>query len=305
MPKICYIEKRFSQDKLKLISIANQIAEHYAAQGFDLTLRQLYYQFVARAIIPNQQEEYKRLGDLISDARLAGLMDWNHIVDRTRSLRANAHWDHPAKIIESAADSFAMDKWASQKDYVEVWVEKDALVGVVGQTASRLDVPYFSCRGYTSQSEMWIAAQRILRAIKSGRTPHIVHLGDHDPSGMDMSRDILDRLNLFCGQKIHVLRAALNKPQIDQYQPPPNPAKVTDSRFEAYQQKYGDESWELDALDPRTLAGIIERAVSLFRDDATFQEAKAKESRAKGLLRKIRQNWPDIVRFLQTKDDPV
>lgn len=299
MPKICYVQKAFSGFKLDQIKQANQIAEEYARAGFDLTLRQLYYQFVARGFIPNTQESYKRLGDLISDARLAGLMDWNHIVDRTRNLRANSHWDHPADIISSAAATFALDKWSDQAEYVEVWVEKDALVGVVAQASAGLDVPYFSCRGYTSQSEMWAAGQRLARVQKSGRTPHIVHLGDHDPSGIDMSRDIKERLELFTGGKVHVLRAALNMPQVQRYNPPPNPAKVTDSRFESYRQRFGEESWELDALDPRTLSDVIRRAVSQFRDEAKFEARKAKEERAKSLLRTIRDRWSDIVRFLQ------
>lgn len=298
MPKICYIPKSFSADKLEAIRRANQIMEEYARMGFDLTLRQLYYQFVSRAWIPNKQTEYAKLGDLISDARLAGLVDWNHIVDRTRNLQANTHWERPEDILLSAAHSFALDKWKPQKTYVEVWVEKDALLGIVGQTAARLDCPFFSCRGYTSQSEMWGAGQRLLRVIKSGRTPHIIHLGDHDPSGQDMSRDILDRLKLFCGQKVHVLRAALNMLQIQRFNPPPNPAKVTDSRYEAYREKYGEESWELDALDPRTLADIITRAVALYRDDALFEAEKRREGDIRKRLRKLADRWEEISKGL-------
>jgi len=300
VPKICYTPKNFSAFKLDQIKSANLIAEEYAAAGYDLTLRQLYYQFVARDLIPNSQEAYSRMGDLISDARCAGLMDWNHIIDRTRNMRKNSHWDHPRDILESAAATFAMDKWADQSEYVEVWVEKDALVGVVARAAGELDVPYFSCRGYTSQSEMWSAGQRLKQIQEKGRTPHIIHLGDHDPSGIDMSRDIKARLELFSGGKVHVLRAALNMVQVQKHRPPPNPAKVTDSRFEAYRKLYGDSSWELDALDPRTLSDIIRRAVLHFRDEPKFQERKAKEARAKGLLRTIHSRWSDLVRFLQT-----
>ncbi len=108
-----------------------------------------------------------------------------------------------------------------------------------------LDVPYFSCRGYTSQSEMWAAAQRLLGYIWAKQRQHvtILHFGDHDPSGIDMTRDIRERLSLFCGgEGFAVRRIALNMDQVRQYDPPPNPAKLTDTRVDAYLRKYGDDS---------------------------------------------------------------
>lgn len=245
MPRIAYIHKKFGQSSLDAITKANEIMETYADQGYDLTLRQLFYQFVSRRFAPNLDSEYNRLGSLVNDARLAGLIDWDHIVDRTRHLRQNSHWSKPSSIIESAATSYANDKWAGQAYRPELWVEKDALVGVVRGVCERLDVPYFSCRGYTSQSEMWSAAQRLLAHRKSGQMPYIIHLGDHDPSGKDMTRDIQDRLELFMGDSIQVNRIALNWDQIEQYNPPPNPAKITDSRALAYIAEFGSESWEL------------------------------------------------------------
>ena len=160
------------------------IAE-YAAQGYDLTLRQLYYQFVSRDLLPNRQSEYKRLGDIINDARLAGLVDWEAIVDRTRNIRALSHWSDPASIVKAAANSFAVDKWADQPKRVEVWIEKDALVGVFEPVCEELDVPLFSCRGYTSQSEVWGAAQRLEKYLMADQEVVILHIGDHDPSGLD------------------------------------------------------------------------------------------------------------------------
>lgn len=152
--KICYQNKNFSQSSLSVIRQANAIIEDYESQGYDLTLRQLYYRFVSKGLIPNKDTEYKKLGSIINDARLAGLIDWNRITDRTRNLRQNSHWDSPQSIVETCSRQFQFDKWKDQKEYVEVWVEKDALVGILEQACEPLDVPYFSCRGYTSQSEM-------------------------------------------------------------------------------------------------------------------------------------------------------
>jgi len=114
MPKIKYVDHRFSPETRLVIEQANRIITDYQRQGYDLTLRQLYYQFVSRDLIPNSDREYKRLGSVINDARLAGLIDWYAITDRTRNLRSVAHWGAPSDVIESAAASFRMDKWANQ-----------------------------------------------------------------------------------------------------------------------------------------------------------------------------------------------
>lgn len=114
MPLICYTPKNFGAAALRKIEICNDIIEEYAAQGFDLTLRQLYYQMVARDYIPNNLKEYKNLGVLVSDARLAGYIDWERIVDRVRSLEKRSAWDNPAQIINSAKNSFHIDYWKNQ-----------------------------------------------------------------------------------------------------------------------------------------------------------------------------------------------
>ena len=210
MPRIQYIEKNFGEKAMDTIGHANDIIAEYAAQGFALTLRQLYYQFVSRVLIPNTFRSYKRLGTIISDARLAGLIDWDSIQDRTRNLQKNSHWNGPEHIIRSAAAGYRIDKWASQRCHVEVWIEKDALLGVIEDVCRRNDVPFFSCRGYNSQSEMWVAAQRMIEKMdgdpsygpEDGQEVIILHLGDHDPSGMDMTRDIQDRMQLFLWKQL-------------------------------------------------------------------------------------------------------
>jgi hypothetical protein len=308
MPKICYSPKNFSAASLNIINKANAIIDEYEKAGYDLTLRQLYYQFVSRDLLPNKSSEYNRLGSIITDARLAGLVDWNSITDRTRYLRKNSHWDNPADIVESAARSYARDKWAVQPNHIEVWIEKDALVGVLAQVCSRLDVPYFSCHGYTSASEMWSAGQRLVRYITNGQQPVILHLGDHDPSGKDMSRDIQDRLTLFLKEDLGLFeneepdfefeRLALNMDQVQQYNPPPNPAKITDSRSTSYIAEYGSSSWELDALDPSILTSLIETAILSFRDAGLWKKEIAKEKEERAELQKVATKWPGVQKYI-------
>lgn len=294
MPRICYQEKNFKPATLERIEQANAIIDSYAAQGFDLTLRQLYYRFVAQAFISNTQREYKKLGSIINDARIAGLIDWDAIVDRTRHIRSLDNWTNAADIVDDAVRWYQLDKWANQETRVEVWIEKDALVGVIEGVCQRNDVSFFSCRGYTSQSAMWRAAQRINGYIDSGQTVRIIHLGDHDPSGIDMTRDIEDRLDLFLTNDGHyrssdwdVDRIALNMDQIRAYSPPPNPTKTTDARAAGYIRRFGHESWELDALEPPVLIALVEYAIRDLRDDEAWEERCTEEEEGRERLREV------------------
>jgi len=295
MSKICYASKRFGSSTLALIDQACSIIDEYSAQGFDLTLRQLYYQFVSRDLLDNKQSEYKRLGSIINDARLAGLIDWDSIVDRTRQLRSLPHWENPGEVVRACAEQFRVDKWEDQEYRIEVWIEKDALVGVIEGVCRELDIPYFSCRGYTSQSEMWAAAQRLIGYSEGGQQTLILHLGDHDPSGLDMSRDIQNRIALFMthhdADLLDFLRIALNRDQVDTYKPPPNPAKLTDSRSDLYIASHGTYSWELDALEPSILAQLIRTEVEALRDDYLWGAKVAVELEGRRKLRAIARDF--------------
>jgi len=295
--RIPYIDKIFRGPSLDIIQKANEICAEYRRQGYDLTLRQLYYQFVARGLIPNSDKSYKRLGSIINDARLSGDLDWNYIVDRTRNLSdPGGGWDDPAQIIEASADQFRYPIWthSGQRFRPEVWVEKEALAGVVAKGCRPHRVPHFSCRGYVSQSEMWRAGRRMKDHLDEGLQPVVIHLGDHDPSGIDMTRDITERLALFAEQEVPVLRIALTMEQIEQYQPPPNPAKLSDSRGADYVEKYGYQSWELDALEPRILTDLIEDALAPYIDEEAFDDTVAQEEAVRQQMTLVATRWDDI-----------
>lgn len=295
MPRIKYQTIRFKPDTTALIQQANAIITEYTAKGFDLTLRQLFYQFVSRDLLANNVKTYKRLGGVVSDARMAGLIDWDAITDRTRNVKEPTTWESPASIVEACARQFSLDKWADQDVRCEVWIEKDALLGVIEGVCQELQVPYFSCRGYTSQSEMWGAGQRLLRHINADREPVVFHLGDHDPSGIDMTRDVRDRLKLFCDADVRVERLALNMDQVRHYNPPPNPMKDGDCRSTGYSRLYGDQSWELDALSPEVLAGLIRTAVEGVRSERLWQAAEARERAARRHLRAVSDRWEELT----------
>lgn len=305
MARIAFREQAFKLSSMAIIDKANEIIAEYQAKGLKLTLRQLYYQFVARAIIANKQQEYKRLGGIINDGRLAGLIDWDAIEDRTRNLVSPASWSSPASIVDACAWSYKTDLWRRQPRRIEVWIEKEALAGVIADICRPLRVPYFACRGYVSQSEMFDAGYgRLGRYLANGQHVTILHLGDHDPSGIDMTRDITDRLSTFSarfrekGSTLTVDRIALNMSQIDQYAPPPNPAKTTDARFEEYMRLYGTESWEIDALDPDVLRTLITDAVEPLIDRQEWDYLAKTEEIEKRQLQNVSKYFNDVERFL-------
>lgn len=274
---IRYQTFNFNTDRTAMIDKVNSIIEKYEADGYILTVRQIYYQFVKNDWIPNQPKSYSLLQNLINDGRLAGLISWTAIEDRERNLMGHRTYQSPAQALRELKETYKLDLWQGQSFRPEVWVEKKALEGVIGRICDELRVDFFACKGYNSQSEQWRAGQRFADYIRRGQRPIVFHLGDHDPSGIDMTRDNRERLEMFCGYPVIVQRIALNMNQIDELKPPPNPAKITDSRAADYIARFGEESWELDALDPQYINNLIREALMQIREEDKWDEMLQKE----------------------------
>lgn len=278
MPRIKYSEYRPNAEARQLIATCSEILDDYELLGYKLTLRQLYYQLVARDIIENSQKSYKRLGEIVSRAREAGMIDWNQIEDRTRRLQSKPHWEDGKDFLESVAPQFNLDLWKGQSVRMMVFVEKEALAQIVEMACRPYDVPFLSNKGYLSASAAWTVGHDHILTHECDRWV-ILHLGDHDPSGVDMTRDIRERVQTFASryeedqaqQKIQIKRIALTMDQVERYNPPPNPAKVTDARFGAYAEQYGDECWELDALQPQVITDLIRDNIRRLLDMKKFK----------------------------------
>lgn len=309
MPLICYRSYKPTEETQRLISQANIIIDEYQAMDLLMTLRQLFYQFVSRDLFANTLNNYNRLKTVMSRARLAGLVDWNNIEDLTRDLQSNPHWDSPGQFMRAVARQYGIDKWEGQDYQPEVWIEKQALLGVIEGPCEDLDVPFCACRGYSSQSEMWRAGMRLVDYIdEHDRIPVILHFGDHDPSGVHMTEDIENRLRLFVEHhtsrhRIRIQRVALTMAQVEQYSPPPNAAKQTDARYADYEAVFGSECWELDALDPPTLIGLVRAAVLDFRNDEIWDARVEQESAEQSELRVVSRNWRRVHRLLEADDE--
>lgn len=281
--KRIFVEHRFSQDRLRVIHEANAIIERYQEQGFTLTLRQLFYQLVSQNLLPNSEHAYKNLGAVISDGRLAGLIDWEAIEDRVRVPWQPPEFENLDQLVEAALASYRLPRWKGQARYVELWVEKDALAGVLRPMASEFHVTLMVNRGYSSQSAMFEAAARF--RTHQGQDCVLLYLGDHDPSGEDMVRDIGARLELF-GVEVEVRKIALTMPQVKHYKPPPNPAKLSDSRTPGYIMRHGASSWEVDALPPEVLQQLIRQHIADLVDKKLMDQQQAQEKKDKQTLRK-------------------
>ena len=291
--KESFLEHDFRPDALAMLEHVNRILDDYAKQGYKLTLRQLYYQMVALDLFPedrkwrwtgtkwvrdpdgtkNAEPNYKWLMGLVADGRLAGLIDWGMIEDRGRELVEESHWDSPAEIVETCAKQFRVDKWESQPCHVEVMVEKQALEGILIPVCKELDIPFTANKGYSSISALYEASKRMLEKAGDGKKLHVIYLGDHDPSGIDMTRDIQDRLNLFSRGEfmVQIHRVALNIDQVRRLNLPESPAKLTDSRSQAYIARFGNSAWELDAIEPRALVRLVRDQVRRLRDESQWK----------------------------------
>jgi hypothetical protein len=284
---------KFQKHSLALIATCDEIVSDYVRQGFRLTIRQLYYQLVARGRIENTVQSYNNVQALMTNARLAGLIDWDAIEDRTRGFIDFASWKSGAEILRACANQYHENMWDEQEARIFVVVEKEALAGVLERVCKKWDCPLLPARGYPSASTLReFANERIMGAT---RQIVVLHLGDHDPSGIDMTRDLVDRLNLFTRDTVDISfqRIALNMDQIEELKPPANPAKQTDARFESYRQLYGDESWELDALSPAYIHELVESNVKRYIDNDVWNNTLARIAEVRARIKKIADNFED------------
>ena len=262
-----------SKSNIERLNQINAIIEEYRLQGYKLTLRQLYYQLVSRDVIPNKTEEYAKLSSILVKGRMAGIVDWEAIEDRIRTPKIPYYAANVADAIDDITRQYRLDRMRNQDVYIEVWVEKDALSGVISRVTNKFHIRLMVNRGYSSATAMHDAAERMIDARGDA---HILYLGDHDPSGMDMVRDIRDRLLEFDAD-VEVDHIALTDEQIAKYNPPPNPAKVTDPRAGKYIAEYGKTSWEVDALTPTVLNALIESKILDLIDYTKYEDILEQE----------------------------
>lgn len=302
---------QWSASTQNLLAHIQRITSAYMKQGITMTLRQLYYQLVAQDIIPNADEIYKRIGTLVTDAKYNGFLDWNALEDRGRPQSMSSQWDNVKSLVESAIAAYRLPRWKDQPFYVELFTEKDALSSVLQPLCEKYHIRLVVNKGYTSSSVMYELGKRVKRKLKAGKIVKLLYLGDHDPSGLDMLRDIEDRLTemlekgseyTYSGFKI--IPVALTRKQIEEFNPPPNPAKITDPRAKWYLCEHGDVSWEVDALKPEDMIRIVEAAIQkqidLEKYNAWIEKEKEQAKVLEEFAEKMVKDEPD-----EDKQEPI
>ena len=327
----------WSADKKTIVDAIISIGREYARQGFTITLRQLYYQLVSRDFIPNHDKVYKKISSIKDDIVYSGLLDWDLFEDRGRVVSVPYYEDNIKSALQRTIDSYRLDRQEGQPCLIEVWTEKDAISNILNRVTRRYTIPLVVNKGYTSSSAIYTAYERFIEAIGEGKKIKILYFGDHDPSGLDMIRDIEDRLifmftrgerinshpylyekaeqhysemsyNIFDVCALHeiyepcskllekesdkledlfkagimhlyirdlelfqVLPVGLTMQQIKQYNPPHNPAKITDPRAKNYISQFGPISWEVDALTPDVMMSIVDGAINNLLDKSVYK----------------------------------
>jgi len=244
-----------------------------------MTLRQVYYQLVGKGYIENKRSTYSDLSGVIKWARLDGLIGWDVIEDRTRSLSRKYSDESKEAFIEREKELFlkgySRDLLTSQPNYVEVWIEKDALSSLFERVCNEYMIPFVVCRGFSSVSYIRDFVVRANKRRKSGQNITMLYFGDFDPSGMEM----LESMKITIEEEFEVpginyRRIALLRDDIHKYNLPHSPKalKESDSRAEKFIREYGRYAVELDALSPAVLSSKVRDAIEKELDMTTFEK---------------------------------
>lgn len=266
--------QRKRRTKAEMVALMESI---YAlcAEHQPLTVRSLFYRAVSTGVVEKLEAEYNSIVVITGKMRKAGELPFEWLVDAGRFARKPLLYVSPSERLEGARDTYQRDYWQDQPGHAEVWVEKDAVVGVVEPVTRRLQVPLYSCKGYPSLSMIWGAAQSWPEKPVSVR-----YFGDSDPSGEDIPRSVQDNIAAICGREVDFRVCAITPDQIAAYDLPTRPTKKSDTRAKNYR----GESVELDAFEPAVLRALVEQSVEAEIDAALWGEAEKKHESDKEVL---------------------
>lgn len=269
---------------------ANEIATDLSAY-LPLTLRQLFYQMVAKLLIPNTESQYKGLSSALARARKEGSLEWGVIEDRTRPLYGSIGYqdqdDYLHRLLDYAYHHYKRRVMINQDYYIEVFVEKQALITPFTRASKDYALYVNMGRGYSSVTVLKDMAERLQEAENEGYQPLVLAFSDLDPSGIDLV-DNLSRQFADFDLYIEVERVALTIDQVESYDLPHDPKalKTTDSRYSTFLAKYGRYAVELDALDPPTLERLVHEGVQSRIDLTLFEREKERQDEEREEIKK-------------------
>jgi hypothetical protein len=252
-----------------------------------MTVRQVFYRMVSAGAIDKTETEYKStIVRLLGDMRRAGELPYGWIADNTRWMRKPVSHSSAEAALRRTADTYRRALWDDQDTYVEIWLEKDALSGVLFDVTAAWDVPLMVTRGYPSLTFLHEAAEAIDTV---GKPTHIYYFGDHDPSGVHIPKKVEQDLRGFAPDvDLTFERVAVTPEQIEVLDLPTRPTKASDTRSKNFE----GESVEVDAIPPNTLRGIVAGCIEYHVDDHALAVTEAAEESERELLAAIaNQSW--------------
>lgn len=256
-----------------------------------MTVRQIFYQLVSRGMIGKTENEYKgTVCRLLAKMRRRGWLPYSWIADNTRWMRKPNSYDSLQDMLERSHEFYRRELWANQDDYVEIWLEKDALSGVLYEVTEQWDVPLMVTRGYPSLSFLHSAAEQI---AYQGKPTSIYYFGDHDPSGKDIPRVVEERLNEFVDGEVEIRFeiVAVTEEQIESMNLPTRPTKKSDSRSKTFE----GESVEVDAIPAGELRSIARECIVQHVDEYALEQMRTVEAAEKDTLRRVIDGMTDAA----------
>jgi hypothetical protein len=250
-----------------------------------ITVRHLFYRLVGEGVIEKTEKAYKNLVQHLGRWRRAGEIEWSDFADSTRWHISAQTFDGIEDALQRTRETYRRNLWSTQSDYVELWLEKDAIASIVHDVAAEFGVPIFVCRGFASLSSLYGASQTFRKATENGKQVKIFHLGDYDPSG-HAAADAIERTlieGFYCCLEFE--RLAVTQEQIEELCLPTRPTKQTDSRARNWD---GDECVELDSMPPAEMRAIVQDAITDCIEPEAWEAFQKVEAAERESLAKLR-----------------
>ena len=277
----------YKKNKLKLAQVQEILSEYHVP----ITLRQLYYQMVARQYILNNDKEYRNLSRICKIARDEGSLQESSFADRLREIDKPSSWNDLSSFLSTVKGAYRKNIWATQDNYIEIWTEKDALRGVITPITHKYDIPLLIVRGQLSRTAVYEAHKRFLDAAEQGKNCHLFYFGDFDPSGIGIYNSLKNRTlkfqNGLLDEDIKIDHVALSESQIEKYSLPYVKANREDPNYKNFILNYSDMAVELDALPPNVLMQLVEDAIVKHIDPKKWEDAKIQETQEQAELEHI------------------
>lgn len=249
-----------------------------ASEANPTTSRFIFYVATTRGYVPKTAAGYRTVQRLVAQMRESGDLPFSWIADNTRWMRKPDTYDSLDAFLAEAARTYRRDLWAQSATYVEVWCESDSVAGVLGSITAEADVPLMVLRGYSSSSFAWSAAKQIER---DGRPAVLYYFGDWDPSGVDIERDLREKLARYApGADIELTRVAVTPEDIEELQLPGSIKKSTDSRS----RKFQGEAVEVEAIPVGTLRSWCRAVIEQHVDRRHLEVLRVAEESERSLL---------------------